>query len=93
MSGDGKTAFVEMAQASGLELLLPKERRCWDTSTYGTGQLIKHALGQGIERLILSVGGSATVDGGTGMAQALGFHFLNERGLLVSASGGHLSKI
>lgn len=93
LSRDGKTAFVEMAQASGLERLLPKERRCWDTTTYGTGQLIRHALDKGVDRVIIAAGGSATVDGGIGMAEALGFHFLTERGQLVPGTGGHLLNI
>ena len=93
LSPDKKTAFVEMAQASGLERLLPKERQCWETSSVGTGQLIKHALDRGVERVIIAAGGSATVDGGIGMAEALGFHFLNDRGRLVPAMGGQLSQI
>ena len=93
LSRDGKTAFVEMAQASGLELLHPKERRCWDTSTFGTGQLVKHALSKGVERIILSAGGSATVDGGMGMAEALGFHFLDDHGRMVPTTGGNLAKV
>ncbi|MBK7407988.1 MAG: glycerate kinase [Saprospirales bacterium] len=93
LSPDKKTAFVEMAQASGLERLLPKERRCWETSSVGTGQLIKHAIERGAERVIIAAGGSATVDGGIGMAEALGFHFLNDRGRLVPAMGGQLSQI
>lgn len=93
LSRDGKTAFVEMAQASGLGLLRPEERHCWHTSTFGTGQLIAKALDRGVRRIILSVGGSATVDGGTGMAAALGFLFFDERRQLLSPIGGNLLHI
>ncbi|MDK4770585.1 glycerate kinase, partial [Serratia nevei] len=72
VSGDGKTAVIEMAAASGL-MLTPAERRNPLLATsYGTGELILHALDQGIRHLILGIGGSATVDGGVGMVQALG---------------------
>lgn len=93
LSRDGKTAFVEMAQASGLELLRPEERNCWNTWSYGTGELIAKALDKGVQRIILSVGGSATVDGGTGMAAALGFLFFDEKRLLLSPTGGELLQI
>ena len=75
--GDGETAVLEMAEASGL-LLVPKEKRnpCI-TTTYGTGQLIKAVLDKGIRKIIIGIGGSATNDGGVGMAQALGVKFLN----------------
>jgi glycerate kinase len=93
LSRDGKTAFVEMAQASGLALLKQEERQCWHTSTYGTGELIAKALDRGVRRIILSVGGSATVDGGTGMAAALGFLFFDEKKQLLSPVGGNLLQI
>ncbi|MFZ2897400.1 MAG: glycerate kinase [Saprospiraceae bacterium] len=93
LSRDGKTAFVEMAQASGLALLKLEERNCWYTSTFGTGELIAKALGKGVQRIILSVGGSATVDGGTGMAAALGFRFFDEKRQLISPTGGSLLHI
>lgn len=92
-SQDGKTAFVEMAVVSGLERLVPEERRCMDTSTFGTGQLILHALDRGAERIILAVGGSATVDGGTGMASALGFLFFDEKRREIRSTGGQLLRI
>lgn len=93
LSRDGKTAFVEMAQASGLALLKLEERNCWQTSTFGTGELIAKALDKGVGRVILSVGGSATVDGGTGMAAALGFLFFGERRQLLSPTGGELMRV
>lgn len=93
LSRDGETAFVEMAQASGLVLLRPEERQCWHTCTYGTGELIDKALDRGVQRIILSVGGSATVDGGTGMAAALGFLFFDEKRQLLLPAGGNLLHI
>lgn len=82
---DGKTGVIEMAEASGLRLLNKDELNPMQTSTYGTGQLINHALDQGVEQIILGVGGSATVDGGLGMAMALGVKF-------TDSSGSHISK-
>ncbi len=75
--GDNKTAVIEMASASGATLLKDQEKDPRQTSTYGTGQLIKHAIDSGYTNLLLCLGGSATVDGGIGMAQALGIKFLD----------------
>src|SRR5665647_1845402 len=75
---DGGEAVIEMAQASGLLRIDPKERNILSASTYGTGQLIKKALDMGCRKICIGIGGSATNDGGVGMAQALGVHFLNE---------------
>ncbi len=77
---EGKVAVVEMAEASGLRLLTPDERDPRKTSTFGTGQLIQEALAQGVEEIVLGVGGSATVDGGLGIAQALGTKLTDEEG-------------
>ncbi len=77
ISKDGKTAFIEMAKASGLQLLNTEERNPLNTTTFGTGQLIKHALERGAKHIILGIGGSATNDAGIGMAAALGFSFLS----------------
>lgn len=77
---DNKTAFIEMAQASGLECLLPQERNPHKTNTYGTGQLIRRAIEKGAQKIIISIGGSATHDGGTGMALALGYRFFDKHG-------------
>lgn len=76
----GGEAFVEMAQASGLDLLKIGERNPLRTSTYGTGELIRAALDQGARRIAVGIGGSATVDGGTGMAEALGARFYDHDG-------------
>lgn len=78
LSGDGKTAFVEMAQASGLELLKSHERNPLLTTTFGTGEIIRDALKKGVEEVLLCVGGSATTDAGMGMAAALGYEFLDK---------------
>lgn len=91
--GDGKTAVIEMAAASGLPLLKIEERDPLKTTTFGTGELIKDALNKGCKEIILGIGGSATNDGGVGMAQALGVRFLDENGAESPAAGGELSRI
>ena len=91
--GDGRTAVIEMAAASGLPLV-PKERRDPRfTTTFGTGELIQAALTEGLPKIIIGIGGSATNDGGTGMARALGVRFLDDAGQEVAAGGGSLAKI
>jgi glycerate kinase len=90
---DGATAVVEMAAASGLGLLAPRERNPLRTSTRGTGQLIRAAVKRGARRLVIAIGGSATVDGGAGMAAALGYRFLDRRGRPVAPCGGALERI
>lgn len=87
------TAVVEMAAASGLNLLKPEERNPMKTTTYGTGQLIKAALDYGSRKLIIGIGGSATNDGGVGMAQALGVRFLDAEGKEIGFGGGELPRI
>ncbi len=91
---DGKTAVVEMARASGLERLRPSERDPARTSTHGTGELILAALEAGIEKVIVGIGGSATVDGGAGMAVALGATLLDAEGCpLEDCPGGRLREV
>ncbi len=90
MTGDGRTAVIEMAAASGLALLKPRERNPMVTSTYGTGQLIKAALAKGARHVLVGIGGSATNDGGTGMARALGVRFLDKQGRILPEGGGAL---
>lgn len=92
-NAQSKEAFVELAQASGLELLAQTERNPLKTTTYGTGQLIRDAIAKGAEKVYLSIGGSATNDGGAGMASALGFCFYNERGDQLSGTGEDLLHI
>ncbi|MFR0614515.1 glycerate kinase [Lactobacillus porci] len=89
----GKTAVIETAQASGLELLASEERDPRITTTYGTGQVIKDALDHGAEKLIIGLGGSATNDGGAGMAQALGVRLLDQAGQELPFGGMALAKL
>jgi glycerate kinase len=93
LSADGMTAVVEMAQASGLQLLTLAERDPRKTSTFGTGQLLADARMRGARRAILAIGGSATNDAGIGAAAALGWKFLDESGKAVPPDGGHLKDI
>lgn len=93
LSKDGKTAFIEMAKSSGLMLLKPEEYNPLKTSTYGTGELIRHALSNGAEQIIIGIGGSATNDAALGAAEALGFQFFDSAGNRVSPDGEVLSKI
>jgi len=76
----GKTAVIEMANASGLRLLKQTELNPLHASSFGTGELIKHALSKGVSKIILCIGGSATIDGASGIMQALGIRFLNKSG-------------
>lgn len=85
--GDGETAVIEMAAASGLPLVPPEERDPTKTTTRGTGELIRYALDAGCRRMIIGIGGSATNDGGVGMAQALGASFRDERGEELGPGG------
>ena len=93
ISGDGKTAFVEMAKVSGLQLLKPEERNALLGTTYGTGQLIVAALDQGVESIIMGVGGSATNDAGIGMAEALGAKFCDDSGNQLKPIGQNLKSV
>ena len=95
MLGDGLTAVIEMAEASGLPLVPRNQRNPLKASTYGTGELIIDALDKGATKIIIGLGGSATVDGGAGMAQAIGVRFLAKNGKLIKsrASGGTLPDI
>ncbi len=86
-------AYIEMSAASGLELLSPSERNCLYTTTYGTGQLIKDALQRGVKELYLFVGGSATNDAGIGMANALGYSFVDTNNKPLRPIGENLAKI
>lgn len=92
--GDGHTAALEMASASGLPLVSPDCRDPLAASTCGTGQLIRAALDAGCRDLIIGIGGSATTDGGAGMAQALGARLLDEAGHeLPTLGGGDLHRV
>ena len=89
--GDHKTAVIEMAKANGIELLAKERRNPLITSTYGTGELIKAALDEGVEKIIIGIGGSVTNDGGAGMAEALGVKFLDQKGQPIPQGGGFLN--
>lgn len=91
--GNKKTAIIEMASASGLPLVPKSKRNPLLTTTYGTGELIKAALDRGCRRIIVGIGGSATVDGGAGMAQALGARLLDKRGREIGFGGGALGNL
>lgn len=91
--GDGKTAIIEMATASGLPLLDPKERNPLNTSTYGTGELVLDAINRGCKRIIIGLGGSATNDGGVGFLSALGIKFKDSMGNEIKPVGGELDKL
>jgi glycerate kinase len=95
MLADGTTAVIEMAEASGLPLVRGAARNPLRTTTFGTGELIADALDRGARRILIGIGGSATNDGGAGMAQALGVRFLDERGRPIRGriAGGMLDSI
>lgn len=86
----GRTAVIEMAKASGLHLVTNNERDPLRATSYGTGVLMLHALDEGVNKIILGMGGSATVDGGIGILQALGIRFLKKDGKeVINASELH----
>ena len=93
ITGDGVTAVIEMASASGIQLVTAEERDPWITTTFGTGELIHAALDKGCRDIILGIGGSATNDCGMGMAQALGVQFLGGDGKPVGQGGGALGDV
>jgi glycerate kinase len=95
--GDDKTAVIEMAAASGLALLKPQDRDPTLTTTFGTGELMMHAVAMGVSHIILGIGGSATIDGGIGCAQACGLPVILEGGEPVTPSeplvGGDVERV
>jgi len=95
MLADGETAVIEMAEASGLPLVNGKGKNPLKTTTYGTGELMLDAIKHGAKKIIIGIGGSATNDGGVGMAQALGVRFLTKQGKVIKeyGCGGMLNKI
>ncbi|MBX8461172.1 glycerate kinase [Enterobacter sp. RIT637] len=90
LSGDERCAFIEMAAASGLELVPPSQRNPLKTTSWGTGELIRHALDAGVKHIIIGIGGSATNDGGAGMVQALGAKLLDASQESIGPGGGEL---
>lgn len=91
--GDGNTAVIEMASTSGITLLTKEERNPMKTTTYGTGQIIKHALNLGCRNFIIGIGGSSTNDGGAGMVTALGIKLLDEKNEEIDFGGGNLNRL
>ena len=91
--GDQQTAVIEMSAASGIQLVTTETKNPLITTTYGTGQLIKDALDRGMRRFIIGLGGSATNDGGAGMAEALGVRFLDENGQQIARGGAALATL
>ncbi|WP_108652336.1 glycerate kinase [Dongshaea marina] len=91
--GDGETAVIEMAAASGLHLVEPRQRNPLQTSSFGTGELILRALDHGVQKIILGIGGSATNDGGAGMLQALGAELLTKEGQRIAPGGAGLAEL
>ncbi|MBE9175895.1 glycerate kinase [Synechocystis salina LEGE 06155] len=92
-SAEKETAVIEMAQASGLPLVPIGKRNPEITTSYGTGQLIAHAVQQGVKQIQLAIGGSATNDGGLGLLMALGWRFLDYQGQSVGWGGQALGKV
>jgi glycerate 2-kinase len=90
---DNGTAVIETASASGYVLVPEEKRNPLETTTYGTGELMARALEMGSRKIIIGIGGSATNDGGMGMAQALGYRFLGEEGKLLGPGGKQLEKL
>ncbi|MGB9098916.1 glycerate kinase [Erwinia sp.] len=93
LSGDESCAFIEMAAASGLELVPAAQRDPLITTSFGTGELIRNALDKGVEHFIIGIGGSATNDGGAGMVQALGARLLDNNGRQIGYGGGQLPEL
>lgn len=91
--GDGQTAVIEMSAASGIQFVTEETKNPLITTTFGTGQLIKDALNRGLRRFIVGLGGSATNDGGAGMAEALGVRFLDENGQQIAHGGAPLAQL
>lgn len=93
ISGDEQSAFIEMAAASGLELVVPSQRNPLKTTSWGTGELIHHALDAGVKHIIIGIGGSATNDGGAGMVQALGAKLLDANAQPIGQGGSELARL
>ncbi|MBP2168073.1 glycerate kinase [Erwinia toletana] len=93
LSGDESCAFIEMAAASGLELVPAAQRDPLITTSWGTGELIRNALDNGVKHFIIGIGGSATNDGGSGMVQALGARLLDKQGQQIGYGGGSLTDL
>ncbi len=93
ISHDGKTAYIDTASAAGITLIPRDKLNPMFTSTSGVGELIKHAVSIGCNKIIVGAGGSATVDGGIGLLQALGYRFLDRDSQQLAPNGGSLNLI
>ena len=91
--GDHQTAVIEMAAASGIQFVNEETKNPLVTTTYGTGQLMLDAMHHGAREIIIGIGGSATTDGGQGMAEALGVRFLDAQGQPITRGGGGLADL
>jgi glycerate kinase len=91
--GDGKSVIIELAAASGIELLTANELNPFHTTTFGTGELIADAIKNGYRNFVICLGGSATNDGGTGLLKALGFRFLKSNGEEIGPGGYPLREL
>ena len=91
--GDGRTAVIEMARASGLAMVPQRRRNPNTTTTLGTGQILKEAIERGFNRIIVGLGGSATNDAGAGMATALGAKFMDSEGNALPPGGAALARL
>ncbi|WP_117234171.1 glycerate kinase [Vibrio maerlii] len=90
---NGKTALIEVAAASGIDLIAPETRRVLEASTFGTGLVIREALDKGVEKIIIGLGGSATNDGGAGILKALGGKLLDNEGNTIANGGAALNEL
>lgn len=90
---DGKTAVIEMADASGLRLLKKEELNPMQASSAGTGELISYALDEGVNKILIAMGGSATVDGGCGILGALGINFFDQNDELLKSVPAELKRL
>lgn len=93
ISGDRQQAFIEMAAASGLEQVAPELRNPMNTTSWGTGELIRYALDSGVQSILIGIGGSATNDGGIGMVQALGARLLDSDGEPLGLGGREVARL
>ncbi|MCB2342142.1 glycerate kinase family protein [Clostridium estertheticum] len=91
--GQGEVGILEMASASGIQLIPAEQRNPLLTTTYGTGQLINACLNHGVKKILIGIGGSATNDGGAGVVQALGGKLLDKQGNELGFGGGELGKL
>ncbi|MBU3102473.1 glycerate kinase, partial [Clostridium sp. DSM 17811] len=91
--GEGEVGILEMASASGIQLIPAEQRNPLLTTTYGTGQLINACLNHGVKKILIGIGGSATNDGGAGVVQALGGKLLDKQGNELGFGGGELGKL